>query len=439
MRSTLLLACLLLASLSTPVQAQRGPIRDVLRVRRLSSPQDNLYPPLAANEIGRSNVNGMSGARPAVLLTGYWPPTNEMLREFSDDLGQNPGGWIGSDWEGRGYDVYAYFPEFSPANCWNCGAGTGDLTVDYQDTSSDFWPIVNNLQPIAIITFSRGFPDVSWEVEMNQFNRSQWIDDYVPPVQPTPAPPDATVPPGTNRPSTLPVQAIVDAVAAANLGLSPSICFTGNGGGFLSEFMAYHGVWYQAEHADPLDSAWCVAAGHVHVGGLIPWPTAKDAAKVTIRTVLSYVDGIVGCDGFTNYCQAAPNSTGSGSTINAAGSASIAFNSLTFKLQGGPPHEALPPVLRALPATDPLRRRVPVRRRIAAATPAPRHLRWQRRDHLPAGLQLAPARPGTRRGEPRGHLELPGLVSRPRRERSGLQPDRRGQGRVLPVVPQGTA
>jgi len=337
MRSTLLLACLLLASLSTPVQAQRGPIRDVLRVRRLSSPQDNLYPPLAANEIGRSNVNGMSGARPAVLLTGYWPPTNEMLREFSDDLGQNPGGWIGSDWEGRGYDVYAYFPEFSPANCWNCGAGTGDLTVDYQDTSSDFWPIVNNLQPIAIITFSRGFPDVSWEVEMNQFNRSQWIDDYVPPVQPTPAPPDATVPPGTNRPSTLPVQAIVDAVAAANLGLSPSICFTGNGGGFLSEFMAYHGVWYQAEHADPLDSAWCVAAGHVHVGGLIPWPTAKDAAKVTIRTVLSYVDGIVGCDGFTNYCQAAPNSTGSGSTINAAGSASIAFNSLTFKLQGGPP------------------------------------------------------------------------------------------------------
>src|SRR5262245_41383211 len=47
-----------------------------------------------------------------IMITGYWPPTNEMIREFSNNPTQNPGGWIGGNWEGRGYNVYAYFPEF---------------------------------------------------------------------------------------------------------------------------------------------------------------------------------------------------------------------------------------------------------------------------------------------------------------------------------------
>ena len=55
--------------------------------------------------------------RPAILLTGYWPPSNEAVRPFSNNPVQNPGGWVGSDWEGRGYDVYSYFPEFSPPTC----------------------------------------------------------------------------------------------------------------------------------------------------------------------------------------------------------------------------------------------------------------------------------------------------------------------------------
>ncbi|MDF1838224.1 MAG: hypothetical protein P1V35_10170, partial [Planctomycetota bacterium] len=152
------------------------------------------------------------GTLPNILLTGYWPPSNEALRRFSPDPIQNPLGWIGANWEGRGYDVYAYFPEFNPANCNQCGQGMGDLEVDYQDTSADFWAIANGLEPVAIITFSRGFINLSWEVEMNQINRTSWFQDFTAPRTPTPSPPDAGVPAGHIRHSSLPVERIVEAV-----------------------------------------------------------------------------------------------------------------------------------------------------------------------------------------------------------------------------------
>ena len=40
-----------------------------------------------------------------ILLTGYWPPTNHMLRQFSTDPEQNPGGWRGRNWRGHGFDI----------------------------------------------------------------------------------------------------------------------------------------------------------------------------------------------------------------------------------------------------------------------------------------------------------------------------------------------
>ena len=143
-----------------------------------------------------------------------------------------------------------------------------------------------------MITFSRGKVGATWEVEMNQFNRATWVNDYLAPLQPTPAPPDASVPAGTLRLSTLPVQDIVNDVIAANLGLSPFICFTQDGGGFLSEFIAYHGVWYQSIHESPTADDWCVAAGHVHVGTQISWPVATLAAEVTLRSVIEHVDAV---------------------------------------------------------------------------------------------------------------------------------------------------
>lgn len=261
------------------------------------------FSPLALGALALVMATPVSaGDRPAILLTGYWPPTNEMIRQFSDNPEQNPDGWVGADWEGRGYDVYSYFPEFSPPDCSFCGRGMGDLEVDYQDTSEDFWPIADGTAPVAVITFSRGFNDFSWEVEMNQYNRPAegWINDYDAPLKPTPAPPDDSVPAWHKRLSALPVKEIVEAVNDAALGVDAFVCFTGSGGGFLSEFMAYHGVWYQAIHAEPTDPAYCVAGGHVHVGQMISWDTAEQATEVTLRTVMDYVDSILTVPGDVN-------------------------------------------------------------------------------------------------------------------------------------------
>lgn len=238
-----------------------------------------------------------AGDRPTIMLVGYWPPSNEAVRPFSDDPVQNPGGWIGENWEGRGYDIYAYFPEFTPPNCNSCGKGTGDFEVDYQDTSADWWTIVNQVKPVAIITFSRTGGNFSWEAEMNCFNRATWINDYVDPRQPTPAPPDDSVPAGTLRPSRLPVEQIVVDIDAANLGLNAFVCYSNSAGGFLSEFLGYHGVWYQAIHNHPDDPDFCVAAGHVHVGDSIAWSVARMAAQVTLRTVIDYIDPILDVPG----------------------------------------------------------------------------------------------------------------------------------------------
>ena len=129
-----------------------------------------------------------------ILVTGYWPPSNEAVRRFSADPILNPDGWIGQNWENRGYNIYAHFPTFTNPACTSCGAGMGTLMVDYQDTSTDFWPIANGLQPVGVMTFSRSNALLDWICEINQYNRASWIGDYIAPTQPTPAPPDASAP-----------------------------------------------------------------------------------------------------------------------------------------------------------------------------------------------------------------------------------------------------
>lgn len=236
-----------------------------------------------------------------ILITGYWPPTNEMVRPFSANPTLNPDGWIGQNWENRGYNIYSHFPTFSNPNCTSCGAGMGELMVDYQDTSTDFWPIANAIQPVAIVTFSRTSSGPNdWICEINQRNLTTWSNDYIAPMQPTPAPPDAGVAPGFVRISTLPVQNIFDAMESSGLPIIPEIDWTGNGGGFVSEFIAYHGVWYQSNHQEPRDPAQCVAAGHVHVGSSISWINAHEATKITLREVLDYVDALLAAPGDVN-------------------------------------------------------------------------------------------------------------------------------------------
>ncbi len=277
-----------------------------------------------------------AGQRPVILVTGYWPPTNEAVRRYSQDPAKNPGGWQGSDWLGRGYDVISYFPEFATPNCSSCGKGMGDLEVDYQDTTADWATITAQHKPIAIVTLSRGFPGTSWEVESNQYNRQNWIGDYLVPRFPNPSPPDGTLTAGALRYTGLPAQDIVDRVAAANVGVQPFICESGDGGGFLSEFIAYLGVWYQAQNGDPMDPDWCVAAGHVHVGGQVTWPNAQAAVDVTLETLIDHLDGVLACPPMQPYCTGAPNSVGLGAQLSGLRNPSIANGRLELVAQRVP-------------------------------------------------------------------------------------------------------
>ncbi len=322
------LAILLATTFAPSALGQRGLVGE--RFRNMPGEQDNLFP--AGAGPGSRQAQMEAGVRPTIMLTGYWSPTNAMLRHFSTDPVQNPDGWKGSNWEGRGFDVYSYFPEFPSG----LGQGVGDLEVDYQDTSNDFWPLANNIQPVAIITFSRAGVGGRWELEWNNRNLASWIDDYSAPLQPTPSPPDASVPAGTIRNSTLPVQDVLDAIRVTGLqNLFTFVDFSGDGGGFLSEFIAYHGVWYQDLHASPSDPAWCVAAGHVHVSSDIHLPKATRATNQTVRAVIRYVETVLDPHGGSTgwFCETNNNSAlGAGSLLTAIGSHSISKNSLTLSV-----------------------------------------------------------------------------------------------------------
>ena len=160
---------------------------------------------------------GHAGYTNNIMLTGYWPPTNEAIRHFSDNPLQNPLGWAGENWEDLGYNIYSFFPEFD--NFPTDQKGHGDFEVDYQDTSADWWRITAEVNPVAIITFSRTGVDDAWELELRQRNllRSRWQPDFESPFRPDNSPPDPTWPRNEARESTLPMQDIVDAVNAAGL------------------------------------------------------------------------------------------------------------------------------------------------------------------------------------------------------------------------------
>ena len=236
--------------------------------------------------------------RPKIMVTGYWPPTNEMVRHFSQDPNLNPDGWEGENWENLGFDIVSFFPEFNPPDCNNCGQGYGNLEVDYQDFSQDFWPIINSVQPVGIITFSRGFNDMSWELENRVVNRTNWYEDYTEPLLPTPNPPDDTVDNYHVRYTSLPVEEIISAVFDAHLGLDAYLDNT-NAGMFLSEFAGYHGVWYKETHEDDNEIP-CFSGGHIHVGAQIDWDTAKEATEASLRTLINHVSQFMVISGDCN-------------------------------------------------------------------------------------------------------------------------------------------
>ncbi len=226
---------------------------------------------------------------PRIMLTGYWPPTNEMIRHFSPDPVQNPGGWMGGNWEGRGYDIYSFFPEFPSGTL---GQGQGDFEVDYQDTSNDFWLIADQIKPVAIITFGLALPNYHWELEWRKRNlgQSSWQSDYTIPLKPTPSPPDGSVSTGFIRYSSLPMERIVAAVNQSGLGINAIADTWGNAGAFLCEYIGYHATWYHDLHALPTDPDPILAGGHIHVGSLIGLPEAIAATEVTLRELISSLE-----------------------------------------------------------------------------------------------------------------------------------------------------
>lgn len=252
------------------------------------------FPLLATVAIGLAASTAWAGHTNNIMITGYWPPTGNMIRPFSTNAAQNPGGWIGGNWEGRGYNIYSYFPEFTDASDQE---GHGDFAVDYQRTSADWWRITSEINPVAIITFSWTAGTAShqyrdWEIEKLNANGTNWTDDYEAPYQPTPNPPDSSVPPLTERYSSLPMGKISHDVGLANVGVQPYIDY-GGGGNFLSEYIGYHGLWYHSLHADSSDPSWNVAAGHIHVGNSVTTAQGFAATQVTLRSLINYVNTIV--------------------------------------------------------------------------------------------------------------------------------------------------
>ena len=140
--------------------------------------------------------------------------------------------------------------------------------------------------------------DQSWELEYNAYNRTNWYNDFTSPFQPTPNPPDSDEDAFFLRNSNLPMDEIVEAIDNLNIGLNPYIDINGDPGHYVSEFMAYHGVWYR--DLNQFSNENCISAGHIHVGGYLDWNDAKIATEESIRTLIDYIDSFIYTPGDLN-------------------------------------------------------------------------------------------------------------------------------------------
>ncbi|MCK4624106.1 MAG: PEP-CTERM sorting domain-containing protein [Phycisphaerae bacterium] len=240
-----------------------------------------------------TSVCSAEGYTKNIMLTGWWGLSHEIIAKFSTDTELNPGGWEGMNWEGRGYNIYAYFPKFPPGNEQ---IGEGDLEVDYQDVSVDFWRITEEIHPVAILSYGLG--PGPWQLEKDARNLGSgptipfWSNDYRAPYQPTPSPPDAGKDVNYVRHSSLPIEPIIDNINAAGLGITAT-WDDGDSGHFLCEFMAYHDAWYQDLHGDESDDYWCIAAGFTHLWSTLSLDQAGEAADITLRTTIDHVDSVL--------------------------------------------------------------------------------------------------------------------------------------------------
>lgn len=230
-----------------------------------------------------------------ILLTGSWPPTNTMLRSFSPNPDQNPSGWMGGNWNNTGYNVYAFFPEFLGPLDTFYAQGVGDFEIDYQDTSADWARILPEINPLAIMTFSRGAPGSNWEIEgrLQMHSGREWQTDYSGVRRPTEDMPIfQTLVPDQWYDSSLPMDAIRSAVNDAGLGVLASIDNSG-GGNFLSEFIGLHGLMHKINNGGPDAEFRTFAAGHIHVGIDTSLAAAEIATQLTLEELTGYLDSVI--------------------------------------------------------------------------------------------------------------------------------------------------
>lgn len=222
-----------------------------------------------------------SRANSNILLTGFWAPTNEMLREFSPDPALNGGVWIGKNWKNSGFDVYAYFPQFSGDE-----VGYGDFRVDFASSFNDFMRITNELKPVAVLSFGKGAGP--WEIEtkfpayyLAQFRNG--IKSTVGENARYPVPESLK----GNRTffSTLPVEKIRQAVnRLESPHLRAWVDHEGDAGNFLCGFMGYLNGWYQAEN----NSATVRMAGFIHVDGDLE--KSKNNLNATLEVIVNQLN-----------------------------------------------------------------------------------------------------------------------------------------------------
>lgn len=229
------------------------------------------------------SVAGCGQTRRNVVLTGYWPVTNEMLREFCDDSVINPSGWSGENWKSMGYDVYAFFPTFA-ANPYQNPKGDGVLEVDYQDTFADFEAIVAKYKPIVIVCYGMG--QGPWEIERRAVVREQWSPDFIEPKLPDKKSLEMMAWAGKTYSTTLPAEQIAAAVNKAELGVKAWIDEQGDPGDFLCNYIACLAMGYQKKYENCAKSNDCAAAGFIHVGPGVSLEQARTAQELTLEAVL---------------------------------------------------------------------------------------------------------------------------------------------------------
>ena len=214
-----------------------------------------------------------------------------------------PGGqWQGKNWRNLGYNVYAHFPEFPPdgdPTNDEIGApgsvGTGDLQVDYQTTSADFWRFVDHYQPRILITTSRGGA-IEWELEAIEGGHGElessdpasgWIEDrsgaeFLPTqvsVDPRSWHAISKYRAGKTLSSKLPLQKLLDELSA--LGVLNVEINHETSGNYLSGFMGLHGLYYNTIQTENL------VAGHIHVGRHVNVQDATTMMEKTLEIILT--------------------------------------------------------------------------------------------------------------------------------------------------------